>query len=155
MLSTIFLLPTLLLSSSIAPTLGNEPNPPTWPDSVRIFDPSDTDINATVYAAFATNGGHTPSNHGQFSTSRFAFFFKPGIYSTDVPVGYYTQILGLGQSPDDVVFTSQRGVFSPEGDFTIGGALSSFWRSAENFKTMARGDGHDVGGVPSSTPATN
>tara|TARA_B110000091_G_C13790871_1_gene465574 strand:+ start:182 stop:1993 length:1812 start_codon:yes stop_codon:yes gene_type:complete len=137
MLSTIFLLPTLVLSSSIAPTLGNEPNPPTWPDSVRIFDPSDTDINATVYAAFATNGGHTPSNHGQFSTSRFAFFFKPGIYSTDVPVGYYTQILGLGQSPDDVVFTSQRGVFSPEGDFTIGGALSSFWRSAENFKTMA------------------
>lgn len=127
----------LLLALFHTVAFGTESNPPRWPSSVRIFSPTDTDINSTVQAAFVQNGGHSPSNHGQFSKKRFAFLFKPGSYNVQVPVGYYTQVLGLGESPDDVVFTSEMGVFSTEGDFTIGGALSSFWRSAENFKTMA------------------
>lgn len=47
----------------------------------------------------------------------------------------YPSVLGLGESADDVVFTSSKGVYSTEGcyDFRIG-ALDSFWRSAENFK---------------------
>merc|ERR550532_2151758 len=57
----------------------------------------------------------------------------------DVPVGYYTQVLGLGQAPSDVVFDSPKGVYCEEGDQTdMGGALSTFWRGAENFET--RGD---------------
>jgi len=32
--------------------------------------------------------GHEPSNHGQFSSSRFAFLFEPGTYTEEVPVGY-------------------------------------------------------------------
>ena len=55
----------------------------------------------------------------------------------DAPVGYYTQVLGLGATPSDVTFTGQKGVYSEEGDYSIGGALSSFWRSAENFRTSA------------------
>jgi hypothetical protein len=46
-------------------------------------------------------------------------------------VGYYTQVLGLGESPTDVVFTGDRGVYSEEGDYDITiGALDSFWRGA-------------------------
>ena len=55
----------------------------------------------------------------------------------EVPVGYYTHVAGLGMKPSDVTFTSAKGVYSEEGDYTIGGALSTFWRSAENFRTLA------------------
>jgi len=88
-------------------------------------------------AAYAVNGGHTPKNNGQFSDKRFAFLFQPGWYDVDAPVGYYTQVMGLGESPGDVVFTSPKGVYSQEQDFSIGGALSTFWRSAENFRSQA------------------
>jgi hypothetical protein len=47
------------------------------------------------------------------------------------------QVLGLGKAPADVTFTSPKGVYSEECDYTIGGALSTFWRSAENFRTQA------------------
>jgi hypothetical protein len=119
--------------------LAAEPNPPSWPDSVQVFSPSDDSgkIAGAIAAAFAINGGHSPSNHGQFSDKRFAFLFKPGTYDVDAPVGYYTQVLGLGATPSDVTFTGEKGVYSEEGDYSIGGALSSFWRSAENFRTSA------------------
>lgn len=63
-----------------AASASAEPNPPTWPQSVTIFSPEDAagDIEAKVNAAYATNGGHAPANHGQFSSERFAFLFKPG-----------------------------------------------------------------------------
>lgn len=115
---------------------GPQPNPPTWPESVRVFGPQDDpgQITAAVNQAFATNGGHIPIDHGQFSSSRYAFLFRPGVYHVDVPVGYYTQVLGLGASPGDVVFDGPRGVHCEEGDQTdMGGSLSTFWRGAENF----------------------
>ena len=68
-------------------SVGAEPNPPRWPSTVRVFSPADTDIEAVVNAAYAENGGHTPANHGQFSSARFAFLFKPGTYTATVPVG--------------------------------------------------------------------
>jgi hypothetical protein len=95
-------------------------------------------IQSVVNEAFQLNGGHDTIDHGQFSPKRYAFMFKPGTYHVDVPVGYYTQVLGLGKSPDDVVFDAARGVYSEEGDQTdLGGSLSTFWRSAENFRTRS------------------
>lgn len=115
-----------------------EPNPPVWPATVHVFSPSDTKIQETIHAAFAKNGGHEPPDHGQFSDERFAFLFKPGAYSVDVPVGYYTTVHGLGGKPSDVEFTSAKGVYSTQGDYKFEiGALNSFWRGAENFKTHA------------------
>ena len=121
-----------------------EPNPPKWPSSVRVFRPTDTDVEAITGAAFKLNGGHcSPSNTGlecppgQWSTHRFAFLFLPGHYAADVPVGFYTEVAGLGRSPDDVVFTGEFGVYHEEGafNFTVG-ALDDFWRSASNFHTQ-------------------
>ena len=40
--------------------------------------------------------------------------FTPGSYNVDVPVGYYTQVLGLGVEPSEVIFTSSKGVYSEE-----------------------------------------
>ena len=101
---------TLVLASvARAAALGGQPNPPAWPSSVRVFSPGDTDIEDAIAEAYYTNGGHDPPNHGQFSNDRYAFLFKPGTYDVDCPVGYYTQILGLGKQPSDVTFVS-RGV---------------------------------------------
>ena len=51
---------------------------------------------------------------------------------------YHIQVLGLGSSPDEVVFTDSKGVHCQEaGKAPSPGALDTFWRSAENFKTEA------------------
>jgi len=121
-------------------SVGGQPNPPVWPTSVQVFGPEDpvSKIQSAVDAAFATNGGHEPPDNGHWSDLRFAFLFKPGKYNVEVPVGYYTQVSGLGENPSDVVFTSPKGVYCDEGQYKVGvGGLNSFWRSAENFKTEA------------------
>jgi hypothetical protein len=117
--------------------LSVEPNPPQWPSSVKVYGPGDDAVaQADVNAAYAINGGQP--DHGQFSSSRFAFLFKPGSYNVEVPVGYYTQVAGLGEAPTDVQFTSQKGVHCLEGTYEVGvGALNTFWRSAENFENNA------------------
>jgi len=42
--------------------LAAEPNPPVWPSTVAVFGPNDdmATVQATIDAAFATNGGHDP-----------------------------------------------------------------------------------------------
>ena len=127
---------------------GGEPNPPTWPSSVTVFSPSNAtaDIERKVQATYIENGGR--EDHGQWSEDRFAFLFMPGTYHADVPVGYYTQVLGLGQSPSDVIFDGDKGVYCEEGDYDIDvGALDTFWRSAENFETRADHQWTDVKGM--------
>lgn len=124
---------------------ANQPNPPRWPKSVKIFSSDDDpkEIQRHVDAAFAQNGG-SPVEPEQwiapaaFSERRFAFLFAPGVYNVSVPVGYYTQVLGLGNSPSEVSFISEKGVYSEEASKTVKpGALTTFWRSAENFETHA------------------
>ena len=94
--------------------LAAEPNPPAWPSTVQVFGPTDAPatIESKVNQAYAINGGQP--DRGQFSSHRFAFLFKPGSYAVEVPVGYYTQVLGLGASPAEVIFTSSKGVYSQE-----------------------------------------
>lgn len=116
-------------------------NPPVWPSSVHIFGPDDSSstIQSVVMAAFSQNGGRVPEdNHGHFSDARFVFLFKPGTYANDIPVGYYTQVVGLGRHPSDVVFSGSKGVYCEAGSYhSSKGALDTFWRGAENFKTLA------------------
>ena len=70
-LFTAALFVTLALPCLCATPLAKQPNPPVWPSTVHVFHPNDTDIETIVNAAFATNGGHTPPNHGQFSSARY------------------------------------------------------------------------------------
>eukprot|EP00913_Durusdinium_trenchii_P002564 g2373.t1 len=91
-----------------------------------VFGPEDatSTIEAAVNAAYALNGGQP--DHGQFSSHRFVFMFKPGSYNVEVPVGYYTQVLGLGTLPTEVIFTSSKGVYSQESNFAVNpGALNT------------------------------
>ena len=49
-----------------------------------------------------------------------------------------SQVLGLGDWPDNVSFVGSKGVHCEEGSYNYAsGALSTFWRSAENFYTTS------------------
>ena len=133
---------------------GSEPNPPMWPSSVKVFTPSTPNISGIVNTIYNENGGRL--DNGQFSPDRFALLFMPGIYDVDVPVGYYTQVLGLGAAPTDVVFTGQKGVYCEEGEFNIAtGALDTFWRGALPLAPPAcrRRRACHAGNSPANAPA--
>ena len=99
---------------------------PDFGPNVLIFDPSMP--MATIQSQLDGVIGKQASN--QFGTERYAYFFKPGQYQLDVKIGFYMQVLGLGQSPDDVQITG--GVRS-KADWFGGNATLNFWRAAENF----------------------
>ena len=72
--------------------------------------------------------------NNQFGSSRYAFLFNPGQYSNlDVDLGYYTQVIGLGQMPDDVTIT---GDVHSDGVLANDNATVNFWRGCENFAVV-------------------
>ncbi len=109
--------------SAAPPPQSAAPAKPDFGPHVRIFDPSmaPSDIQAQIDAVFAEQGG------SEFGTGRYALLFMPGSYPVDVPVGYYTQVIGLGASPDRVEIAGHLKAGPVKGDR----ALVTFWRSAE------------------------
>jgi hypothetical protein len=102
---------------------------PDFGANVLIFDssmPSAT-IQSNLDVIFARQ------SRNEFGTNRYAIFFKPGQYLLDINVGFYTQVLGLGQSPDDV---SINGSLHAEGRGTRHIALINFTRGAENLAVI-------------------
>jgi len=68
--------------------------------------------------------------HSEFGKGRYAFLFLPGEYKLDVPIGFYTQVLGLGASPDAVHIT---GNVHADASLPNDNATCTFWRTAEGF----------------------
>jgi hypothetical protein len=62
----------------------------------------------------------------QFGPGRYAFLFHPGQYNLDINVGFYTEVLGLGLTPEAVSITGQ---VHSEADWMKGNATCTFWRS--------------------------
>ncbi|HEX4788272.1 MAG TPA: discoidin domain-containing protein [Actinospica sp.] len=100
-------------------------NTPNFGPNVDIFDPSmsASSIQSTLDSVFNTQ------KLNQFGTQRYALLFKPGTYSAEANIGYYTSIQGLGQNPDDVTINGDVTVDAFDG---TGNATQNFWRSAEN-----------------------
>jgi len=61
--------------------------------------------------------------------------FKPGSYSVNVPLGFYTEVRGLGQSPDQVSVATIRS----DAYLSNNNATCNFWRGVENLSTGAAG----------------
>jgi hypothetical protein len=103
---------------------------PDFGPNVLVYDPSTpiADIQATFDGLFAAQANN------QFGAERYAVLFKPGAYTVDANLGYYTTVAGLGQSPEDVQITGAvRVVGQPDPTSAAGiSALVNFWRSAEN-----------------------
>ena len=102
----------------------------------------DTDNNSEVQSTI--NEIYKKTESGQFISDRQAFLFRPGTYSKDlmVDIGFYTQVAGLGISPEDTVLGNIRVKaewmkgFKPDGSINYS-ALCNFWRSVENLTTTA------------------
>lgn len=112
-----------------------------WPKNVIIVSPSD-DVNKTQQLLdniYTKMGGIIPHAwNGQFSNNRFAIMFMPGTYNLNIKIGYYTSIIGLGQTPEDVIIYGNVSVPDGSPDKTQGG-LSNFWRSCENITINTSG----------------
>nr|WP_225849651.1 RICIN domain-containing protein [Streptomyces sp. HPF1205] len=102
------------------------PNTPDFGPNVTVFDPSmpASAIQSKIDSVYATQ------QNNEFGTQRDALLFTPGTYDVDVPVGYYTQVAGLGLSPDQVTITG--GGVHVAGHTSDGNATQNFWRDAEN-----------------------
>jgi len=71
---------------------------PDFGDKVLIFNPSMSaaDIQAQIDKSYAIQ------QHSEFGPDRYALVFLPGKYNVDVPIGFYTEVIGLGATPDAV-----------------------------------------------------
>lgn len=101
--------------------------------NVVVLDPSMP--SATIQSRLNTIFQRQETN--QFGSDRYAVLFKPGTYNNNVNVGFYTQVLGLGQSPDSVTI---NGAVHVEADwFPPQNATHNFWRGAENLSVNPTG----------------
>jgi hypothetical protein len=79
---------------------------------------------------------YSVQEHSEFGPARNALFFLPGSYNVDVPVGFYTEVLGLGVSPDSVHIT---GNVHADASLPHNNATCTFWRAAEGFSLTPTG----------------
>ncbi|MFJ6082238.1 RICIN domain-containing protein [Streptomyces sp. NPDC092369] len=110
------------------PSSGN----PDLGPNVVVFDPSMS--ASTIQSRVNTIFSQQETN--QFGSQRYAVMFKPGTYSANVNVGFYTQVLGLGLTPDAV---NINGAVHAEADWFQGNATQNFWRGAENLSVTPTG----------------
>ena len=132
------LLGTGSAASAAEPALG--PN-------VRVFDPSMpvSKIQATVDAI------HAQQVDDEMGTNRYLLLFKPGSYGSaanplQMKVGYYTEVAGLGASPEDVTINGKIEVYNRclENNGTSNClALVNFWRSLSNLTLNVNAAGQD------------
>ncbi|HZP07237.1 MAG TPA: coagulation factor 5/8 type domain-containing protein [Terracidiphilus sp.] len=130
--------PMILLASLFAGTAGvcnvaevkaaPAPRPDLGPH-ILIFDPSmpAAEMQAQIDKVYAVE------EHAEFGAERYALLFLPGKYHVDVPVGFYTQVLGLGASPDAVEID---GNVHSDASLPNNNATCTFWRAAEGFSVV-------------------
>jgi len=114
------------------PALAAKTAKPDFGPNVLIFDPSmpSQAIQKRIDEVYAT------LQHDEFSSQRKALLFLPGSYSVDVPVGFYTEVIGLGASPDA---TRIAGNMHADANHEHNNATTTFWRAAEGISIAPTG----------------
>jgi hypothetical protein len=148
--TTVLSLGLLLLALAApagAPAKQAAPPAPDFGPNVIVFDPSMpvSQIQATADAIYAQQVDN------EMGTNRYQFLFKPGVYGTDtqplqLKVGYYTDIAGLGASPDDVTINGKVEVYNrclDNGGTSNCVALVNFWRTLSNLSIHVNSRGQD------------
>jgi len=115
-------------------------------ENVFVFDPQ-MDIKA-IQALIDTLYQRQQPRTAEFSTKRYALLFKPGSYALDLKLGYYMQVLGLGDSPEDVII---NGALISRGQKN-GNVTCNFWRSVENLTIIPSTDSAIIWGVSQAAP---
>jgi hypothetical protein len=112
------------LLSAALPALAAKGAKPEFGPNVLIFDPlmPSQAIQKQIDAVYATQ------QHNEFGPQRTALLFLPGSYSVDVPVGFYTEVMGLGASPEA---TRIAGNLHADASLGRNNATTTFWRATE------------------------
>lgn len=104
---------------------------PEFGPNVMVFSPSMTPeaIQAQIDKVY------TVQQRNEFGPERNALLFLPGDYKVNVPIGFYTEVIGLGASPDDVRIAGDVRAEPVRGN----NATVTFWRTAEGFSVTPEG----------------
>src|SRR5215472_210040 len=119
------------------------PKPTSGPDfgpNVLVFSPSMpmAEMQKKIDDIYAAQ------EHSEFGTARNAVLLLPGEYHLDIPVGFYTQIIGLGASPDAVHIT---GNVHADASLPRNNATCTFWRGVEGFSVTPTGGNTSAAGT--------
>ena len=127
-------------------TVVANPAGPNFGPNVFLFTPSTptATIQSTLNTLFAQQNNASTS---QFGANRYAILFEPGTYNVTINLGYYMQVLGLGQSPDNVTI---NGALDCNAFLPNGNATCNFWLSAENLAVSST-DGYTMWAVSQGT----
>jgi hypothetical protein len=136
-LSTLFRLNLLflLIGFAVAATAASPAPKSALPDfgsNVFVFDPAmpSAQIQQQIDKVYAIE------QHAEFGAERYAFLFLPGEYHVDVPVGFYTEVAGLGATPDAVHII---GNVHSDASLPHNNATCTFWRAVEGFSVTPAG----------------
>ncbi len=121
-------------------------NNPLLGENVYVFNPSMnmSDIQIVLDTLF----NRQKEGKSEFNHNRYAILFKPGHYDLDVKVGYYMEIMGLGNSPDDVVISGAVRSNTTHGR----SVLTNFWRAVENLTVIPADRSTNIWGVSQAAP---
>ena len=124
-----------------------DPFAPDFGPNVTVVDPSTPlgDVQGMLDELAAAQ------TDAEMGSARHSVLFLPGAYgSAEQPlqakVGYYTEVAGLGASPDDVDITGKIEVYNRclgDGGTSNCIALNNFWRTISNLKLEVNGAGQD------------
>ena len=119
----LFLFSFALIAGAATPDFG--PN-------VLVFRPTTpaAEIQRAINGIYATQQNH------EFGPQRTTMLFLPGNYQVDLPIGYYTQVMGVGASPDDTRITGNVHV---DAALEKNNATTTFWRGAEGLSIAPTG----------------
>jgi hypothetical protein len=122
---------SFLASAALVASASAQSKPDLGPN-VLVFDPSmpSAEIQREIDKVYSVE------QHSEFGSARYALLFLPGKYQVDVPVGFYTQVLGLGASPDAVEID---GNVHSDASLPKNNATCTFWRAAEGFSVKPSG----------------
>lgn len=124
----------LIALSITCASLSFAANPitPNFGPNVLVFNPSmpAADIQRQIDQVYAIQ------RDSEFGPARYALLFLPGEYHVDVPVGFYTEVVGLGATPDRVHIT---GNVHADASRPHNNATCTFWRAAEGFSLTPPG----------------
>jgi hypothetical protein len=140
LIAALLVLTGALAMSGPAAAAPRQDRPPDLGPNVKVFDPSmsTSDIKTAVDAIAAQQVSN------QFGAQRFALLFKPGTYGSpadplNFQVGYYTDVAGLGASPNDVTVNGTIDSYNQCNGPNDCTALVNFWRSLSNLSIKVAG----------------
>jgi hypothetical protein len=129
-----------------SPSIIEKFNNPVLGANVFVFEPSMDmkEIQEVIDTIFTRQS----SRRSEFSNNRYALLFMPGKYDLDIRVNYYMHVLGLGDSPEDVVINGAVRSNTTHGN----SVLTNFWRAVENLTVIPADDSTMVWGVSQAAP---